>query len=152
MRVRTKGCFKCYEPKEVLYRCRYKELKDWVFLCRKCLQEVKTEFLESLCLEETGLNRLIRAGYKLLDLITFFTVGPKEARAWTVPNNSKAPEAAGVIHSDFEKGFIKVETISYHDFIECNGELGAKEAGKMRQEGRDYRTSDGDIMLFRFNV
>ncbi len=112
----------------------------------------KTEFLESLCLEETGLNRLIRAGYKLLDLITFFTVGPKEARAWTVPNNSKAPEAAGVIHSDFEKGFIKVETISYHDFIECNGELGAKEAGKMRQEGRDYRTSDGDIMLFRFNV
>ena len=111
-----------------------------------------TEFLESLCLEETGLNRLIRAGYKLLDLITFFTVGPKEARAWTVPNNSKAPKAAGVIHSDFEKGFIKVETISYHDFIEYNGEQGAKEAGKMRQEGRDYKTSDGDIMLFRFNL
>jgi len=112
----------------------------------------KREFLETLGLEETGLARVIRAGYELLDLITFFTVGPKEARAWTVRNGSKAPQAAGVIHSDFEKGFIRAETIAYDDFIACNGEQGAKDAGKMRQEGKDYRTKDGDIMLFRFNV
>ena len=112
----------------------------------------KAEFLETLGLEETGLARVIRAGYELLHLITFFTVGPKEARAWTVRENAKAPQAAGVIHTDFEKGFIKAETIAYDDFIECDGELGAKEAGKMRQEGRDYLTQDGDIMLFRFNV
>ena len=112
----------------------------------------KAEFLETLGLEETGLGRVIRAGYELLHLITFFTVGPKEARAWTVSNGAKAPEAAGAIHTDFEKGFIKAETIAYDDFIACNGEQGAKEAGKMRQEGRDYLTHDGDIMLFRFNV
>ncbi len=115
-------------------------------------EEEKAEFLESLGLEETGLARVIRAGYQLLDLMTFFTVGPKEARAWTVHKGAKAPEAAGVIHTDFEKGFIKAETIAYDDFIACNGEQGAKEAGKMRQEGRDYLTQDGDIMLFRFNV
>jgi GTP-binding protein YchF len=112
----------------------------------------KAEFLETLGLGETGLAQVIRAGYELLHLVTFFTVGPKEARAWTVRENAKAPQAAGVIHTDFEKGFIKAETIAYDDFIECDGELGAKEAGKMRQEGRDYLTQDGDIMLFRFNV
>jgi hypothetical protein len=112
----------------------------------------KAEFLETLGLKETGLTRVIRAGYELLDLITFFTVGPKEARAWTVSKNAKAPQAAGVIHTDFEKGFIKAETIAYKDFINCKGEQGAKEAGKMRQEGRDYQTQDGDVMLFRFNV
>ncbi|MBL6932835.1 MAG: redox-regulated ATPase YchF [Rhodospirillales bacterium] len=112
----------------------------------------KAEFLETLGLEETGLTRVIRAGYELLHLITFFTVGPKEARAWTVRKNAKAPQAAGAIHTDFEKGFIKAETIAYDDFIACGGEQGAKEAGKMRQEGRDYLTKDGDIMLFRFNV
>jgi ribosome-binding ATPase YchF (GTP1/OBG family) len=112
----------------------------------------KAEFLETLGLKETGLTRVIRAGYELLHLITFFTVGPKEARAWTVLKNAKAPQAAGAIHTDFEKGFIKAETIAYDDFINCEGEQGAKEAGKMRQEGRDYQTQDGDIMLFRFNV
>lgn len=112
----------------------------------------KADFLETLGLEETGLTRVIRAGYELLHLITFFTVGPKEARAWTVRAGAKAPEAAGAIHTDFKKGFIKAETIAYDDFIACNGEHGAKEAGKMRQEGRDYTTKDGDIMLFRFNV
>ncbi len=112
----------------------------------------KQEFLETLGLEETGLTRVIRAGYELLDLITFFTVGPKEARAWTVRNGSTAPQAAGVIHTDFEKGFIRAETIAYDDFIACNGEQGAKDAGKMRQEGKTYLTKDGDLMLFRFNV
>ncbi len=112
----------------------------------------RAEFLETLGLEETGLARVIRAGYELLHLITFFTVGPKEARAWTVRKNAKAPQAAGAIHTDFEKGFIKAETIAYDDFIACDGEQGAKEAGKMRQEGKGYVTLDGDIMLFRFNV
>ena len=112
----------------------------------------KIEFLDTLGLDETGLTRVIRAGYELLQLITFFTVGPKEARAWTVHKHAKAPQAAGAIHTDFEKGFIKAETIAYSDFITYEGEQGAKEAGKMRQEGRDYQTQDGDIMLFRFNV
>ena len=112
----------------------------------------KREFLETLGLEETGLARIIRAGYELLNLITFFTVGPKEARAWTVRKGSTAPQAAGVIHTDFEKGFIRAETIAYDDFIACNGEQGAKDAGKMRQEGKTYITKDGDLMLFRFNV
>ncbi len=114
--------------------------------------EEKAEFLESLGLEETGLARVIRAGYDLLHLITFFTAGPKEARAWTVPVNAKAPEAAGAIHTDFERGFICAETIAYDVFLDCNGEQGAKEAGKMRQEGRDYVVQDGDVILFRFNV
>jgi len=112
----------------------------------------KAAFLETLGLTETGLTRVIRACYDLLHLITFFTVGPKEARAWTVRKGAKAPEAAGVIHTDFEKGFIKAETIAYGDFIGLGGEHGAKDAGKMRQEGRDYVVHDGDIMLFRFNV
>lgn len=112
----------------------------------------KKEFLETMGLRETGLTRVIRAGYELLNLITFFTVGPKEARAWTISKNATAPQAAGVIHTDFEKGFIKAETIAYEDFVDYDGEQGAREAGKMRQEGRDYQVQDGDIMLFRFNV
>jgi GTP-binding protein YchF len=112
----------------------------------------KQEFLETLGLKETGLARVIRAGYALLDLITFFTVGPKEAHAWTVRRGAKGPEAAGVIHTDFEKGFIRAETIAYPDFIACGGEVGAKEAGKMRLEGKDYTVQDGDIFHFLFNV
>ncbi len=112
----------------------------------------KREFLETLGLEETGLARVIRAGYALLDLITFFTVGPKEAHAWTVRRGAKAPEAAGAIHSDFERGFIRAETITYEDFVACGGEQGAKDAGKMRVEGRDYLAKDGDVFHFRFNV
>jgi GTP-binding protein YchF len=112
----------------------------------------RLEFLGSLGLSETGLARVIRAGYGLLDLVTFFTVGPKEARAWTVRRGAKAPEAAGVIHTDFEKGFIRAETISYDDFVTAGGEQGAKDAGKMRLEGKDYVVQDGDIFHFRFNV
>ena len=114
--------------------------------------EEKAEFLETLGLAETGLTRIIREGYALLDLITFFTSGPKESRAWTVWKGATAPNAAGEIHSDFEKGFIRAETIGYDDFIEFGGEQGAKDAGKMRLEGKDYIVRDGDIMLFRFNV
>ncbi|MET0248981.1 MAG: redox-regulated ATPase YchF [Sphingobium sp.] len=114
--------------------------------------EERGEYLEALGLEEAGLARIIRAGYELLGLITFFTVGPKEARAWTVARGSKAPQAAGAIHSDFEKGFIRAETMAYGDYVQFNGEAGAKEAGKWRSEGKDYVTQDGDIMLFRFNV
>ena len=110
----------------------------------------RQEFLASLGLTEPGLNRLITAGYKLLGLITYFTVGPKEARAWTVPRGTKAPQAAGVIHTDFEKGFIRAETIAYADFVALNGEAGAKEAGKMRLEGKEYVVQDGDVMHFRF--
>ncbi len=112
----------------------------------------RREFLASLGLEEPGLYRLIRAGYRLLDLITFFTSGPKENRAWTVHRGATAPQAAGVIHSDFERGFITAETISLEDFIACDGEQGAKAAGKVRQEGRGYVLQDGDIIRFRFNV
>ncbi len=114
--------------------------------------EEKREFLASLGLGETGLTRVIRAGYKLLDLITFFTVGPKEARAWTVGRGARAPEAAGVIHTDFERGFIRAETIACTDFVACGGEQGAKDAGKMRAEGKDYVVQDGDVFHFRFNV
>jgi len=112
----------------------------------------KAEFLASLGLEETGLSRIVFEGYTLLNLITFFTIGPKEARAWTVFQGAKAPQAAGVIHTDFERGFICAETVSYKDYIEFNGEQGAKTAGKMRQEGRDYIVHDGDVFHFRFNV
>jgi GTP-binding protein YchF len=107
------------------------------------------EFLEAVGLEEPGLDRLIRAGYALLGLVTFFTVGPKEARAWTVPSGAKAPQAAGVIHSDFERGFIRAQTIRYEDFVALNGEAGAKEAGKARDEGKDYVVQDGDVVLFK---
>ncbi|HWK44136.1 MAG TPA: redox-regulated ATPase YchF [Stellaceae bacterium] len=112
----------------------------------------KAEFLEALGLAETGLTRVIRSGYGLLGLVTFFTVGPKEARAWTVHAGAKAPQAAGAIHTDFEKGFIRAETIAYEDFVACGGEQGAKEAGKMRLEGSEYVVRDGDIFHFRFNV
>jgi GTP-binding protein YchF len=110
------------------------------------------EFLETLGLKETGLSQVIRAGYKLLDLLTFFTAGPKEAKAWTVRRGATAPEAAGVIHTDFERGFIRAETIAYADFAACGGEQGAKDAGKMRAEGKDYIVQDGDVFHFRFNV
>ncbi len=109
-------------------------------------------FLSDLGLHETGLNRMIHAAYALLGLITFYTVGPKEARAWTVQRGAKAPEAAGEIHTDFERGFIRAETISYDDYIHSNGETGARDAGKLRSEGKDYVVRDGDVMLFRFNV
>jgi len=115
-------------------------------------EEEKTEFLESLGLAETGLSRVIRAGYALLDQITFFTAGPKEARAWTVWRGASAPQAAGVIHSDFERGFIAAETIAYDDYAQLGSEAAAKEAGKMRLEGRDYTAKDGDVFHFRFNV
>ncbi|WP_448501799.1 redox-regulated ATPase YchF [Sphingomonas sp.] len=114
--------------------------------------EDRAEFLAELGLVETGLARVIRAGYKLLDLQTFFTVGPKEARAWTVPVGAKAPQAAGEIHTDFERGFIRAETIGYHDYIALGGEAGARDAGKLRSEGKEYVVRDGDVMLFRFNV
>ena len=112
----------------------------------------KNEFLKDLNLEESGLNRLIRTGFKLLDLITFFTVGPNEARAWTIKNNSTAPEAAGIIHTDFQKGFIRAETISYNDYLSFKSEQAVKDAGRMRVEGADYIVKDGDVFHFRFNV
>ena len=112
----------------------------------------RKEFLEALGLEETGLARVIRSGYELLHLITFFTVGPKEAHAWTLPKGLKGPQAAGAIHTDFERGFIRAETISYEDFIACGSEAAAKEQGKMRLEGKEYLVQDGDIFHFLFNV
>ena len=112
----------------------------------------KEEFLADIGLEEPGLNRIIRAGYQLLGLQTFFTVGPNEARAWTMCTGDTAPNAAGTVHTDFEKGFIRAEVIAFDDFIACNGEQGAKDAGKWRLEGKDYLPHDGDVMLFRFNV
>ncbi|MFV0645245.1 MAG: redox-regulated ATPase YchF [Sphingomonadaceae bacterium] len=112
----------------------------------------RTEFLADLGLEESGLAKVIRAGYELLGLQTFFTCGPKEARAWTYHKGATAPQAAGEIHSDFERGFIRAETISYEDYITCGGEAGARDAGKLRQEGKDYLVQDGDVMLFKFNV
>ncbi|TVR98968.1 MAG: redox-regulated ATPase YchF [Rhodospirillales bacterium] len=112
----------------------------------------RAAFLEALGLAETGLARLVRAGYHLLDLITFFTAGPKETRAWTVRRGTRAPAAAGTIHTDFERGFIRAETIAYDDFIALGGEQPARDAGRCRSEGRDYVVQDGDILLFRFNV
>ena len=109
-------------------------------------------FLASLGLSETGLTRVVRAGYQLLDLVTFFTVGPKEARAWTVRREARAPEAAGVIHTDFEKGFIRAETIAYDDYVSLKGEAGARDAGRLRLEGKEYAVKDGDVFHFRFNV
>jgi ribosome-binding ATPase len=115
-------------------------------------EEEKKEFLEAVGLEETGLSQIIRSSYSLLNLITFFTVGPKECHAWTLKKNSSAPKAAGEIHTDFEKGFIRAETISYNDYVTLGGEEGAKAAGKLRLEGKDYITQDGDVFHFRFNV
>jgi ribosome-binding ATPase len=108
------------------------------------------EYLAAIGLTEAGLDRLIRAGYRLLDLVTFFTAGPKQARAWTVTRGSRAPQAAGVIHTDFERGFIRAETIAYDDYVALGGEVGARDAGKMRLEGKDYVVADGDVMHFRF--
>ena len=128
-------------------------------ICNKIEAEIaeldeadKAEFLETLGMEEPGLNRVIRAGYQLLNLHTYFTAGVKEVRAWTIKIGATAPQAAGVIHTDFEKGFIRAETIGYDDFVQYNGEAGAKEAGKWRLEGKDYVVKDGDVMHFRFNV
>lgn len=112
----------------------------------------KKEFLNELGLDESGLNRVVKAGYKILNLNTYFTVGPQETRAWTFKRGTTAQKAAGIIHTDFETGFICAETISYDDYIKYNGEHGAREVGKLRQEGRDYFVNDGDVMLFRFNV
>ncbi len=112
----------------------------------------KAEFLKDLGLEEPGLNRVIRGAYQLLGLYTYFTAGVKEVRAWTVRAGSTAPQAAGVIHTDFERGFIRAEVIAYDDFITCKGESGAKEAGKLRLEGKEYVVHEGDVMHFRFNV
>ena len=113
-------------------------------------QDEQKDYLEAVGLDEPGLNRVIRAGYDLLHLVTFFTVGPKEARAWTVEKGARAPQAAGVIHTDFEKGFIRAETIAYDDYVACKGEAGAREAGKFRLEGKDYVVQDGDVLHFRF--
>jgi ribosome-binding ATPase YchF (GTP1/OBG family) len=110
----------------------------------------RAEFLDAVGLKETGLDRLIVAGYALLHLVTFFTVGPKETRAWTITRGTRAPQAAGVIHSDFERGFIRAETIGYDDFIANAGEAGAREAGKLRLEGKEYVVQDGDVLHFRF--
>jgi len=115
-------------------------------------QTDRNEFLEGLGLRESGLDQVIRAGYGLLDLVTYFTCGPKETRAWTITQGTRAPQAAAVIHKDFERGFIACETIAYDDFVACRGEQGAKEAGKMRVEGKTYVVKDGDVLLFRFNV
>jgi GTP-binding protein YchF len=112
----------------------------------------RAEFLETIGLEEPGLNRLIRQAYALLGLHTYFTTGPKEARAWTIPAGATAPQSAGVIHTDFEKGFIRAETIAYEDYVRLNGEAGAREAGRMRLEGKEYVVQDGDVMHFRFNT
>ncbi len=114
--------------------------------------EEQGEFLADLGLKEPGLHRVVRAGYRLLGLETYFTAGPKEARAWTIPKGTKAPQAAGVIHTDFERGFIRAEVIAYEDFIAYGGEQGAREAGRLRLEGKDYVVQDGDLMHFRFNV
>jgi ribosome-binding ATPase len=114
-------------------------------------QEDQKDFLDAVGLSEPGLNRVIREGYELLGLLTYFTVGPKEARAWTITKGTKAPAAAGVIHTDFEKGFIRSETIAYADYVACKGEAGAREAGKFRLEGKEYVVADGDVMHFRFN-
>ncbi len=112
----------------------------------------QAEYLESLGLSEPGLNRLIRAGYELLGLVTYFTAGPKEAKAWTITRGTKAPQAAGVIHTDFERGFIRAQTIAYDDYIALGGETAAKEAGKARDEGKEYVVQDGDVLLFKFNT
>lgn len=136
-----------------------KENSSLVSVCASIEAEIseleeseKKEFLASLNLDEPGLDRVIHAGYKLLGLDTYFTAGVKEVRAWTIPAGSTAPQAAGVIHTDFEKGFIRAEVISYEDYIKYNGEAGAKEAGKWRLEGKEYIVHDGDVMHFRFNV
>ena len=136
-----------------------KEGAEHVVVCAKIESEIaeldeeeKASFLEELGLEKSGLDRLIQAAYKKLGLITFYTAGPKEVRAWAIPEGIKAPQAAGTIHSDFERGFIRAETIKYEDYVECGSEAAARDKGKMRSEGREYEVKDGDVLLFRFNV
>jgi len=135
------------------------ERAEVVVVCNKLESEIaeleadeKLEFLQEMGMEEPGLDRVIRAGYTLLGLQTYFTAGPKEVRAWTVKKGATAPKAAAVIHTDFEKGFIRAEVVGYEDFVANNGEQGAKDAGKWRLEGKDYLVKDGDIIHFRFNV
>ncbi|MBT7370792.1 MAG: redox-regulated ATPase YchF, partial [Gammaproteobacteria bacterium] len=144
---------------EVVKQIAAIESSEVVAICNKLEAEIveleddeRLEFLNDLGMDEPGLDKVIRAGYRLLGLQTYFTAGPKEARAWTVRLGFSAPQAAGVIHTDFERGFIKAEVISYDDYIEFNGEAGAKEVGKWRQEGKDYIVQDGDVIHFRFNV
>ena len=115
-------------------------------------REERTEYLAAVGLHEAGLDRLINAGYALLDLVTYFTAGPKETRAWTVTRGTKAPGAAGVIHTDFERGFIRAETIKFTDYVKHGSEAGARDAGVLRSEGKEYQVADGDVILFRFNV
>ena len=144
---------------DVVVELAASEGAEVVPICNKIEAEIseleddeRNEFLEALGIEEPGLKRVIRAGYKLLGLHHYFTAGPKEARAWTVPIGTRAPQAAAVIHTDFEKGFIRAEVIGFDDYIEYQGEAGAKEAGKWRSEGKEYLVADGDVVLFRFNV
>jgi ribosome-binding ATPase YchF (GTP1/OBG family) len=153
---------KGFEGNPLLDRVREYAAKEGapvVAICAKLEAEIadlsgeeKQIFLSDLGLAEPGLNRLIRATYDLLGLQTYFTAGEKEVRAWTVRKGSTAPQAAGAIHTDFEKGFIRAEVIGYDDYVNLNGEAGAKEAGKMRVEGKEYVVKDGDVMHFRFNV
>ncbi|RPG27703.1 MAG: redox-regulated ATPase YchF, partial [Gammaproteobacteria bacterium TMED50] len=135
------------------------EQAEVVAICNKMEAEIselddeeRQEFLTDLGMDEPGLDKVIRAGYRLLGLQTYFTAGPKEARAWTVREGSTAPQAAGIVHTDFEKGFIRAEVVSYDDYVAGNGEIGAKEAGKWRLEGKEYVVQDGDVIHFRFNV
>ena len=144
---------------EVVKKVAAEHDDETVMFCAKIEAEIaeldpeeKEMFLEELGLSSAGLDRLIHSAYKELGLATYFTVGPKEARAWTIHQGFKAPQAAGVIHTDFERGFIRAETIAYSDFEKYGSEKAAKEAGKMRQEGKEYVVADGDVMLFRFNV
>ncbi|MEK7218064.1 MAG: DUF933 domain-containing protein, partial [Patescibacteria group bacterium] len=132
---------------------------DVVIICAKIEEDLQElgeeeakEFLKEMKMDSSGLDRLIRAAYHTLGYITFFTAGPKEVKAWTMTRGMTAPQAAGTIHTDFEKGFIRAETISYNDFVQLSGEQGAKEKGRMRSEGKEYVVQDGDVMLFRFNV
>ena len=144
---------------ETVQKIADEEGAQLVAICNKIEAEVaeledeeRTEFLEALGIEEPGLNRVIRAGYRLLGLHHYFTAGPKEVRAWTIPLDTRAPQAAAVIHTDFERGFIRAEVVAYDDYVACNGEQGAKDAGKWRLEGKEYVVQDGDVVHFRFNV
>ncbi len=157
--VNEEDAVKGNEYSEIITKKAMEEKAPLIVISAKIEEEIATleeqdrlEFLKELGLSETGLAKIIRTGYGILNLDTFFTIGPKEAHAWTIKKGSFAPQAAGVIHTDFEKGFIRAETISYNDFINCNGEQGAKETGKMRLEGKEYIVQDGDVMHFRFNV
>jgi GTP-binding protein YchF len=148
-----------HEYVEQVRKYAHSQGAELVIICGKIEAEIaeldgeeKLEFLAELGLSESGLDRMVRAGYSLLDLITYFTAGVKEVRAWTVPLNSRAPQAAGVIHTDFERGFIRAEVIAYADFVSCGGEAKARDKGVLRFEGKDYVVNDGDVMHFRFNV